>query len=133
MTFSTWISQERVLSTVTPSTFSDEVRAIFVSWNCIYRHGWVRWWLLVLVEMSMNLDFEFMCIRSVRNHWTMSDLYDSEMKVVYYVTKALNQGINIKTMCLNYILESRNTNSHFLQVGQGAWVKIETGIENNVY
>ena len=133
MTFSTWISQERVLSTVTPSTFSDEVRAIFVSWNCIYRHGWVRWWLLVLVEMSMNLDFEFMCIRSVRNHWTMSDLYDSEMKVVYYVTKALNQGINIKTMCLNYILESRNTNSHWLQVGQGAWVKIETVIENNVY
>jgi len=21
---------------------------VFVSWNCIYGHDWVRWWILVL-------------------------------------------------------------------------------------
>jgi len=36
------------LSTVTPSNCSDEVTATFVSWNCIYGHDWVRWWILVL-------------------------------------------------------------------------------------
>jgi len=33
---------------------------------------------------------------------------------VYYVTKVLKQGINIKTICPNYILQLRKTNSHFL-------------------
>jgi len=33
---------------------------------------------------------------------------------VYYVTQALKQDINIKTMCPNYILKFRNTNSHLL-------------------
>jgi len=35
---------------------------------------------------------------------------------VYYVTRMLKQGINIKTMCPNNILEFRNTKSHLLQV-----------------
>ena len=38
-------------------------------------------------------------------------LFDSEIKA-YYVTHVFNQGININTMCLNYILEFRNTKSH---------------------
>jgi len=45
----------------------------------------------------------------------LNSLFDSEMKV-YYVTQVLKQGINIKTMCPNYILELRNTNSHLLRV-----------------
>jgi len=44
----------------------------------------------------------------------------------------LKQGINIKTMHPNYILEFRNMNSHLLQVYLGAWVKIEIVIENHV-
>jgi len=51
---------------------------------------------------------------------------------VYYVTQVLKQGINIKTMWLNYILEFRNTQSHLLQVYLGAWVKIEIVIEKHV-
>jgi len=39
--------------------------------------------------------------------------FDSEIKV-YCVTKVLTQGVNIKTMCPNYILEFRNTKSHLL-------------------
>jgi len=39
---------------------------------------------------------------------------------VYYVTQVLQQGINIKMRCPNYILEFRNTNSHLLQVYLGA-------------
>jgi len=35
-------------------------------------------------------------------------LFDSEMKV-FNVTQMLKQGITIKTMCHNYILEFRNT------------------------
>jgi len=35
---------------------------------------------------------------------------------VFYVTQVLTQGIDIKTMCPNYILKCRNTNSHLLQV-----------------
>ena len=31
---------------------------------------------------------------------------------VFYVTLVLKQGINIKTMCPNYIFEFRNTKSH---------------------
>jgi len=41
---------------------------------------------------------------------------------LYYVTQVLRQGINIKAMCPNYILEFRNTNSHLLQVYLGVWV-----------
>jgi len=32
---------------------------------------------------------------------------------VFYVTLVLKQGINIKTMCPNYIFEFRNTKSHW--------------------
>ena len=53
-------------------------------------------------------------------------LFCSEMKVCY-ITQVLKQCINIKTMCLNYKCEFRNTKSHLL-----AWAKIETVIENNV-
>ena len=50
----------------------------------------------------------------------------------YHVTQVLKQGINIKTMCPNYIIELRNTKSHILQVYLGAWVKLEIVIENHV-
>ena len=33
-----------------------------------------------------------------------------------YATQVLKQGINIKTICPNYILEFRNTNSYLLYV-----------------
>ena len=55
-------------------------------------------------------------------------LFDSEMKV-FYVTKVLKQGINIKTRCPNYKLEFRNMTSHLLQVYLGTWVKIKIVIE----
>jgi len=45
----------------------------------------------------------------------MNSLFDREIKV-FYVTKELKQGINIKTMFPYYILEFRNTKSHFLHV-----------------
>jgi len=32
---------------------------------------------------------------------------------VYNATLVLKQGINIKTMCPNYILKFRNTQSHY--------------------
>jgi len=38
-------------------------------------------------------------------------LFDNRLKI-YYVTQVLKQGINIKTVCPNYILEFRNMNSH---------------------
>jgi len=44
-----------------------------------------------------------------------NSLFDREMKV-FYVTQVLKQGINIKTMCPNYIFEFRNTKSHLLLV-----------------
>ena len=50
---------------------------------------------------------------------------------VYYVTNVLKQGIDIKTMCPDYIFEFRNTNSYLLQVYLGAWVKIEIVIEHH--
>ena len=37
---------------------------------------------------------------------------------------SVKQGINIKTVCPNYIHESRNTKSHLLQVYLGAWAKM---------
>ena len=61
----------------------------------------------------------------------LNSLFDSGMKG-YHVTQVLKQGINIKTMCPNYILEFRNTKSHILQVYLGAWVKLEIVIENHV-
>ena len=54
----------------------------------------------------------FMCVK-------LNSLFDSEMNV-YYVTQVLKQGIKIKTMCPNYILEVRNTKSHLLQVNLAA-------------
>ena len=56
-------------------------------------------------------------------------LIDSEMKV-FYVTKVLKQGINIKTMYPHYILELRNMKSHLLQVYLSARAQIEIDIEN---
>jgi len=41
----------------------------------------------------------------------LNSLFDRNMKV-YNVKQVLKQGINIKTMCLNYILECRNTKLH---------------------
>jgi len=61
----------------------------------------------------------------------LNSLFDREMKVCY-VIQVLKQSINIKTMCVNYILEFRNITSHLLQVYLGVWVKIETVIENHV-
>ena len=61
----------------------------------------------------------------------LNSLFDREMKVCY-VIQDLKQSINIKTMCVNYILEFRNIISHLLQVYLGVWVKIETVIENHV-
>jgi len=55
--------------------------------------------------------------------FVLNSLFDRELKV-YYVTQVLKQGINIKTMCPNYILESRNKNLLLLQVYLGVWVKI---------
>jgi len=43
----------------------------------------------------------------------LNSLFDSEMKV-YYVTQVLQQCINIKTLCPNYILEFRKGKSHLL-------------------
>ena len=39
--------------------------------------------------------------------------FDKELNVSY-ATQMLKQGINIKTICPNYILEFRNTNSYLL-------------------
>jgi len=50
---------------------------------------------------------------------------------VFSVTQVLKQGININTMCPNYILEFRNMTSHLLQVYLGVWVKIEIVIKKN--
>ena len=38
----------------------------------------------------------------------VNSLFDSETKVCY-VTQVFKQGINVKTMCHNYILKFRNT------------------------
>jgi len=43
----------------------------------------------------------------------LNSLFDREMKV-YHVTQVLQQGIYIKMMCHNYILEFRKTKSHLL-------------------
>ena len=61
----------------------------------------------------------------------MKLLFNTEMKV-YYVTQAFAVVANIKMMRPNYIPELRDTKSHSLQVYLGAWVKIETDIENQV-
>ena len=50
---------------------------------------------------------------------------------VFSVTQVLKQGININTMCPNYILEFRNMTSHLLQVYLGVWVKIEIVLKKN--
>jgi len=42
---------------------------------------------------------------------TLNSLLDRDMKV-FFVCQALKQGINIKTMCPNYILNFRNNKSH---------------------
>ena len=65
----------------------------------------------------------FMCV-------TLKSLFDREMKV-YYVTQVLKQGINIQTMCPNYIHEFKNMHSHLLQIYLGQWIKIESVIENH--
>ena len=51
----------------------------------------------------------------------LNSLFDSEMNV-YYVTRLLKHGFNIKNICLYYILEFRNTKSHLVHVYLGAWV-----------
>ena len=61
----------------------------------------------------------------------LNSLFDSEMNV-YYVTRLLKHGFNIKNICLYYILEFRNTKSHLVHVYLGAWVKIGIVIENHV-
>jgi len=64
----------------------------------------------------------FMCVK-------LNSLFYREMKN-YCVTKAFKQGVYIKTVRPNYILVFRHTKSHLLKVYLGAWVKIETVIEN---
>ena len=61
----------------------------------------------------------------------LNSLFDSEMKV-YYVAQVLKQGIYIEMMCPNYILKFRYTKLLLLQVYLGAWVKIESVIEQYV-
>jgi len=63
----------------------------------------------------------------------LKSLFDREIKVCYD-TQVLKHGINIKTMCSNYILLYifRNTKSHLCYVNIGAWAKIETVIKNHV-
>jgi len=56
--------------------------------------------------MTTYILHVFMCVK-------LNSLFDSEMKV-YYVTQMLKQGINIKTMCPNHILELKNTQLHLL-------------------
>ena len=59
-------------------------------------------------------------------------LVDSERKV-YHVTQVLQPGINIKTMCPNYI--SRILKKHdiaFIEVYLGAWVKKEVVTQNHI-
>jgi len=56
----------------------------------------------------------------------LNSLFDREMNV-YYITHVLNQCINIKTMCSNYILELRNT-----KVYLGTLANIETVIVTHV-
>jgi len=41
----------------------------------------------------------------------------------------LNQSINNNTMCPNYIIKFRNTNTHLLKLCTGAWAKIATDID----
>jgi len=59
----------------------------------------------------------------------LSSLFVKKRKV-HYVTQVLKQGNNIKMMCLNYILQFRNTKSHLFQVYLGTLANIETVIEN---
>ena len=61
----------------------------------------------------------------------LKSLFDSKMKVYLSMLK---QGINIKTMCPNYILKFRNTEPHLMQVylHVGVWDKIEIVIKNHV-
>jgi len=54
----------------------------------------------------------FICVK-------LNPLLDREMKV-YYVTLVSKHGINIKTMCWNYVLKFRNTKWHLLQGYLGA-------------
>jgi len=54
----------------------------------------------------------------------LNSLCDRKMKV-YYVTQVLKQGMNIKMMCHNYILEFRDKKLLLLHVNLGRWVKIE--------
>jgi len=60
----------------------------------------------------------------------LDSLVDSKMKV-FDVSQVLKQGINIQTVCPNYILEFTNTKLHLLQVYICTWVKINV-IENHV-
>ena len=48
---------------------------------------------------------------------------------VHNVAQALQQCINIKPLCLNYILKIRNTNSRLLQVFIGVYAKIDNVTE----
>ena len=47
--------------------------------------------------------FIFLCVL-----FEVNSLFDSETKVCYF-TQVFKQGINVKTMCPNYILKIRNT------------------------
>jgi len=61
----------------------------------------------------------------------LNSSFDIEMKV-YSVTQVLRQGINIQTMCPNYILEFRNAISYLFHVYLSAWVTIKIVIKNHV-
>jgi len=61
----------------------------------------------------------------------LDSLFNKEF-IVYYITQVFDQGINIKTMCPNYIFEFRNTKPHLLQVYLGTWGRIEIVMESHV-
>ena len=86
-------------------------------------------YLSFLIKFSLIIGYNdctfiqiFMCVQLISKF---------DRKKVYYVTQVSKQGINIKTMCPNYIHEFKNTKSHLLQVYLDEWVKIEIVIENH--
>ena len=51
--------------------------------------------------------FNFLCVL-----FKVNSLFDSETKVCNF-TQVFKQGINVKTMCPNYILKFRNTQMYY--------------------
>ena len=74
-------------------------------------------WYFDLVMMTYILNFKYVFkIEFIISQW-------NEGLLCCTIDKCWSKVLNIKTTCLNYILEFRNMKS---QVYLGAWVKIET-------